>query len=244
MLALSDESLKIVDQNVRELLAGRLPPPTPAVFPRPAALKVQHTPWGDRIFLIYDPSGEAFEESRKLVKYAKFVQRSKTVLFLVDIAHLPEPGVEMQRLLNIYVMGMDALTNIRNFTRRQCLTIVYTKGDELAPLLEGYPAVLSHLREEHLRDGQASKRYFTMLQSISYHLEHFTERKLRAKQFLNFAKAHFGQVEFCVISSLGCSPEGDRLSVYPSPHRLLDPVVWILRNSMSWWERMKCWWFG
>ncbi|MCS7305545.1 MAG: hypothetical protein NZ602_10620 [Thermoguttaceae bacterium] len=244
---LSDESLRVVNQNVVELTRGQLPPATPSVFPKPAALKIQGTPWGDRIFLLYDTSGEAFMDSRRLVKYARFVGSASTMMFLQDVSAAENPALQMHELLNTYILGMGALTGISDFTKRQQLLIVYTKGDELLPLLEEYPDIVEYLRSEEEISPEGIDGYLRKLRGISKRLKDFTEEKLDAAQFVNLAKNSFASVKFCIVSSLGCSPEGDRLLVKPIPHRVLDPLVWVLaysdplRSGNSWWKRLKRW---
>lgn len=82
-MCLNKDSLKTVSDGVDALKQGKLPPPNPQTFPKPTMVHINGVPMQrDYTLLFYDAAGESFEDAEKLVKYAGFVRRARTVLFL------------------------------------------------------------------------------------------------------------------------------------------------------------------
>jgi hypothetical protein len=235
-------SLEKVRANAASLAQGKLPDPTPILFPRPAIVGFLKMPkLGDRVFLFYDTAGEAYERASTVITYAKFVARSRTVIFFSSVVDLKNYGREMHNMLSSYVQG---LMQLGGNPREQNLIVVLTKGDKLRQRLqksEEYKQIWLYLHNgtpDQL--GQRGvKSYITDMQKLSPLLKRYITDELRASDFVNFATDRFKSVEFSIISSLGSepSPEG-KMEVEVMPMRIMDPLLWVTYKSMNRLEKI------
>jgi len=239
-MGLAEEDLNTIYRNMNLFDKGELPDATPKNFPRPTMIRVEGVP-GQRncTWLCFDTGGECFEKPTQLVQYAGFVSRARSVLFLISLCDLPSPAQEMSRLLNVYVIGLQQL---EGRTEDQDLVVVYTKADELS--WDGEWGDLG----EYLARGTVDRLardsgYIGRLNWVSERLKQFTQKGLKASEFLNAARKNFKSVEFCLVSSLGAKPEGKRLSVCISPKRVLDPMLWVMEKSRPGWLQSLRRWF-
>lgn len=237
--ALNDESQVRVEENRGYLAAGDLPPPTPKNnFPIPTIVRINGVPGRkNATLLMYDTGGEDFEQATTLIQYARFVQRSRTVMFLIDLNESDDPAMKMHDLLTTYLNGMDAL---QGDTRRQHLVVVFTKADAMSDRLG------RRWRDIHdylfVRDPYAladCSSYTSRMRRISRRLEKFVKHSLEAQHFLSMAKDSFASVSFSIISALGAEPireEGGkaRLAVGATPKRVVDPLLWIMECYRRW----------
>ena len=222
-----DASLRNLRDNYEMLRRGQLPPPNQQAFQHPTIVQLYNIPkHGRRTVLFYDTAGEAFVNAAGIQEYAHFVRRASTVVFLVSIADLRNPAMEMHALLNNYI---NSMINMDAATRDQNLLVVYTKADLLAERFRGssfdFGAYLGEGDWEALRDMDG---YLCRMREGSAQLRDFTIDKLKAEGFVNLADEHFRSVHFCAVSSLGAAPGGDVMGVAPVPRRVLDPLLWVL----------------
>lgn len=233
--ALTMDTLRVVYENLRLLKNGQMPEPTQGVFPVPNIDRLHDIPkFGDRTLIMYDPKGEAFEarQDDSLQTLAGFVKHSPCALFLISLTDLitqfeSEDAVadEMDRLLQRYNVGLMGAK------RRQHLIVVYTKADLLLDQ-RGFPPEVIKCLENSGVDGISDiNKYMLEMKKNSQLLRDFTERTMKARNFLNNARKKFKSVEFCAVSSLGSQPSGDRLAERVTPRRVLDPLLWVLRKS-------------
>jgi hypothetical protein len=240
-MALNEDSLNTIYENVRMLEEGLLPNSTPKNFPRPTLLRVEDLPLlrrPDWTALFYDTGGESFEQPTQLVQFASFVRRARTAMFLISTTDLKDPAREMQRLLNTYVVGMGEL---EGDTHEQHLVVVYTKADRLPAVVPQWTTRWGDLHEYLLAGTyEALGRpggYLRRLEEVSERLGDFTAQELQSYEFLNAARAHFRSVSFAIVSALGSEPERGRMAVQVACRRILDPLLLTMRNSqVRWWE--------
>lgn len=236
-MCLTEESLEIVLKNVNMLEEGFLPESTPKNFPRPTIVRLQGIPtYPNRTLLFYDTSGEAFEKASQLVQFASFVKKAQKVLFLLSISDMEDVGMEMHNLLNTYIIGMS---DLGGKTKTQELIVVYTKADKISNYLNKFSKVIDYLREGTVDGLSNMKNYHKKMREISEELYQFTQKTIKAYEFINAAEVHFQAVHFCIISALGANPQGDRLAVTITPRRIFDPLFWLMGEPTSWWKR---WW--
>jgi hypothetical protein len=240
-MALDEDSLDTVYENVRVLEEGVLPNSTPKNFPRPTMLRVAGIPLLRRsnwTLLFYDTGGESFERPSQLVQFASFVRRARTAMLLISVTDMKDPAREMQRLLNTYVVGMGELGGD---TQEQHLVVVYTKADRLPARIPEWEQRWGDLHS-YLLDGsiEALGRphgYLRRLEHVSARLGEFTGQALQAYEFSNAARGHFRSVSFAIVSALGAEPEQGRMAVQVSSRRILDPLLLTMRNAqVRWWE--------
>ena len=232
-MALNEEALETVHEQMKMLQEGILPEATPKSFPRPTIIRVEGIPTQkNRTLLCYDTSGEAFEKATQLVQYAGFVRRAKTALFLVSIPDLEDVPTEMFKLLNTYIVGMRELGAD---TKKQHLLVVYTKADKMVARLTGeWRDLLTYLMAGSIDGLGDLEGYMKQLGRISSQLGEFTRKELLAHEFLNAVKVNFKSVEFAMTSALGAEPdEQGQLLVQIDPRRSLDPLLWMMQKSQA-----------
>ncbi len=236
--AIDEKSLDTIKENAKMLKAAHLPEMTPMNFTQPTIVRFCKMPsFGDMFFLFYDISGEAFQRSSHLIKHAKFVSRSRTVLFIISLSDLDEekekikngkPGetYTMNDLLSTYVTG---LAGLQGNTKHQHLIIVLSKADKLKAKFEKYPDIWNYLEEGGIdRLGNMKiQDHIKEMKQVSQSLKRFMKQELREGQFLNFAENRFKSVEFSIVSALGAEPDGGSLRQELLPKCILDPLLWV-----------------
>jgi hypothetical protein len=240
--ATDEKSLDTIKENISKLKRGDLPPPNPASFPIPTNVRFSNMPsLGNKFFLFYDTGGEAYTRASKLIKYAGFVRRSNTVIFLVCLEDIDYNGLKMHELLSIYTQGMIELGGN---PKDQHLLVVFSKGDLLGPRLTRWKQIRNYLaggRMENLKNIRMSN-YIMGMKIVSARLRRFAKKELNATQFINFAQDRFKSVDFSIISSLGAKPVENRLQVEMNPKRIFDPLLWVSFKSLGWLKRNMLFW--
>ncbi len=247
MFPINDASLEVVFENAASLDTGKLPPPNPKIFPEPTLLQVNSVPLtreGRATLLFYDTAGEAFLKTQDIGRYAGFVRRAETVLFLVSIPQTRKttdagsnPAHELERLLFSYIQGM---ADMNASTRDQNLIIVYTCADALLPELDEWPSIKQYILSDDWSQLTRPAQYFFEMLEISRQLERYTLEGLNARQFLSLAKDRFKSTHFSIISALGAAPDDTgKLSVKIKPRRIIDPLFWTLERALSPGKRKK-----
>lgn len=249
LFPINEQSLEVVFENASALDAGRLPPPNPKIFPEPTLLQVNGLPvtkQGRATLLFYDTAGEAFLKTQDIGRYAGFVRRAETALFLVSIPQLKAAedhtgdiaktaGGELERLLYSYIQGM---ADMNADTRNQHLIVVFTCADAMLPELDDWPAIKKYILEDDWAQLSATESYIAGMYQISEQLEKFTMDVLKARQFLALTRDRFKSVNFSIISALGAAPdEQGNLAVKIKPRRIMDPLFWTLERNLPKWEK-------
>ncbi|NIM13849.1 MAG: hypothetical protein GTO45_17535 [Candidatus Aminicenantes bacterium] len=239
--AIDEKSLETLRNNINKLKKGELPPPSPTSFPTPTIVRFSNIPGlGDRFFLFYDTSGEAYTNASRLITNARFVKRSQVVIFLISLKDLDYDGSKMHDLLSVYIQG---LTELEGNPKDQHLLVVFSKGDVLNPIMDEnsrWKEIWQYLTNGGLKslENIKIKKYIAGMKKASNILRDFTRIDLKATQFLNFAKNRFKTVEFSIISSLGANPVESRLQVEITPKRIFDPLLWVTYQSLSWFKKL------
>ncbi|MFK7846601.1 MAG: hypothetical protein AB8G77_14975 [Rhodothermales bacterium] len=240
LFPINEPSLEVVFENAKSLDAGKLPPPNPKIFPEPTLIQVNSLPiteQGRATLLFYDTAGEAFLKTQDIGRYAGFVRRAKTALFLVSIPQLrntsdpaANPASELERLLYSYIQGM---ADMDADTRDQHLIIVYTCADALLPELDEWPLIKQYILQDNWMSLTEPEDYIGQMYNISAQLESFTHDVLNASQFLSLANDRFKSVNYSIISALGAAPDDNgHLSVKIKPRRIMDPLFWTLERAL------------
>lgn len=240
--ATDERSLDTIKENIIKLKRGELPAPTPASFPTPTNARFSNIPsLGNRFFLFYDTGGESYARAGKLIKYAGFVKRSRTVIFLVSLKDINCDGAKLHELISIYVQGV---TELGGNPKDQNLLVVFSKGDLLGPRMEKWKQIKKYLSKGNLDNLKNINmgNYVMGMKLLSARLRKFTKKELNAIQFLNFANDQFKSVDFSIISSLGAKPVDNRLQVQINPKCIFDPLLWVSFKSLGWFKRTLLLW--
>ncbi len=229
--AVDEASLDTIRDNISGLKKGVLPRPSPASFPIPTNARFSNMPsLGNRFFIFYDTGGESYSRAAKLIQYASFVKRSRTIILLVSLEDIQYDGASLHELLSVYVQG---LTELGGDPKEQDLLVVYSKGDMMNQKLSGWDKIKRYLAAgslERLKNLDL-EQYVTGMKQVSVQLAKFTKKELKALQFLNFARDRFRGVNFCITSSLGSRPVENRLQVEMNPKCVFDPLIWVSYNG-------------
>lgn len=228
--AVDSDSAKTVRDNLHLLEQLKLPDSTPQNFPRPNIQLLGDLPGrNERLMVIYDASGESFQEELRIGKFAGFLKRARAVLFLVSLDDLEPPQAHsISDLLETYAQGMARL-NVK--PKEQHLIVVYTKADTQHETLRSYPLVVEHLRNPGYTELGDLRAYRRKLQSVSDALEDYTKNGLGALNFFNMTQKAFKSSVYCAVSALGKAPEGGRLKDKMTPIRVVDPLLWMLTKG-------------
>lgn len=222
-------------RDYRSLMeAGEMPAPTPPRTPHPHIYRLGQIPiYGDQQIVVYDSAGESFEHDSWFESYAHHATKARSILFLISVHDLEDSiSLGMYRLLDNYIRGMERLSTRTN---DQHLIVVYTKADTLiSNFLQSWPQIEGYLKsdtDDSLRDLQG---YYRNMATISSVLYDFTVNQLGAQNFINLAETNFKSVRYSMVSALGSQPDKNhRLMVSWQPVRVIDPLLWILKNSES-----------
>lgn len=235
-VALNEESLDIVTANAEMLERGALPPSTVKNFPRPTILQIHGVPgYPPRTLLFYDTGGEVFERAAQMVRYAGFVARARAVVFLFSIRDEEHPGLELHRLLNTYMIG---LSEIGGTPKRQKLVVVFTQADRWLPLLERYPDLHQYLVAGSVTTSNNGAPTQPGLEHMSQRIRQFALETLNAHDFVHAAESFFRGAVYCAVSALGTAPRGGRIQTRITPKRVLDPLFWLLEDSLTSWDKL------
>ena len=239
-LALNEESLDTVYTNMRLLEEGGLPLPTQRIFPQPTMVRIDGIPGlRPHTLVCYDTSGEAFERTATLTKYARYVARANSVMLFISLYDLikqssekkEKPADMLSKLLNTYKIGMASLDGD---TMAQHLIVVFSKADVLGARLAGtrWQQLSTFINSGSYESISDVRAYVAELLGNSKLLEDLICAELGAFGFVNMAKHDFASVEFCMVSALGAPPSKDNhLSMKIVPRRVLDPL--ILQSAKS-----------
>ena len=233
---LDQDSINIVKNNLGRLEQGELPQPTRRNFPKPSIHLLADMPHvKDRVLLIYDPPGEAFEHAPDIERYAHFVRNATVVQFIVSLAELEEPkGANLERLLQNYTLAMEG--KWRGNMKKQEIIVVFTKADLLLtdPKFQKYDLLVEYIQESDRAALRNPRKYMKKMKVVSDTLRQYVRDELRADAFLNMTERYFKgkkgkKATFCLTTALGRPPNADNtLSVKMQPQRAVDPLLWML----------------
>ena len=185
--------------------------------------------------LCYDASGEVFQKAAEIKEYAGFVKRAQSAMFSISISYLETNyseykrlSQEMYRLLSNYVIGMQ--NYLGTSTKNQHLVIVYTKADEI-DFVGKWQSLGNDLRQGWLESLISMNEYIKGMHRVSTKLRDFTLNELQAHDFVTLVDDDFKSVTFSMVSALGAKANR-QMSVKISPRLLLDPLLWVMENSL------------
>lgn len=237
-----DYTHKIKYSDVRNFEKSKLPKSTPENFPRPALLHLQNVPAIGDIFLsFYDTAGRVYESTDKITDMGRFVAHSDNVFFIISLNESGfgkdgyDAGFEMERLLDTYIRGV--YEKLDADLSKQEMVVLLTKADELNTLPEDLEIFLNKGScNWWITKGAADlKRRFEELDDYSKKIKKWLISE-DCGGFVNLAENNFKSVNYTLISSTGAKPVGDSLITnleYDHPKRVIDPLVFAMRNQSS-----------
>jgi hypothetical protein len=201
-------------------------------IPRPIVMRVEGIPdQSNCTLVVYDVGGVCFEKSDQLVKNASFVCRAKAIMLFISVSDLEDPPTGMQRLLSTY---LNATRELNMEIGKQHLIVVFSKADQLTPYFtRKWEDLRAYLVEGTVDILAQNDNYMERMNYVSGRLREFTEYELGAHQFADTAVKAFESVEFSLVSALGPQLDKVGLAFDIIPHRILDPLLWVMEKSLS-----------
>ena len=220
--------------------AGVTPPPM--IFP----IHFNGGRGGDKVATLtfYDTSGENFDDPMQLATYTKYLPNAKGIILLLDPLQLdsvrerlakknvplPEQNTETDLILNNVMRLIRDMNNIKGSGKIDIpIALVFTKVDVLLEHFEEIaPESALRRNSEHLRNGRFVQSDF---EEIDITMRDILGAVTEQSHILEACK-NFRRVGVFGVSSLGENPSGFfRISDKPHPHRVLDPLLWILAEN-------------
>lgn len=252
--SLDDYTHRIIYEQVPRFEQGELPDSTPVNFPNPALVQYHELPvFGDAFVAYYDTAGEVFMQVEQIARAGYFVAHSDVVLFIISIPDCDSSRLDdqMSQLLDTYLRAAEDRLNAQP-KQTQRIVVIFTKADLLLPILNENLA-------EWLREGVASWYGMNLLTRVleineaSLWIEDWLRNDMQCSRFVNMARAHFKEVRFTLVSSLGL--DDARIDAdEPKPLRVLDPFIWLLifskgapstdKPKVTFMERLMRWFGG
>ena len=213
---------------------GILPPATALGVQEPYVFLMRGLDfWGDRTLVVGDYAGENFESFDFHKETLPTIGRSRAVLMMISLSDLEKtPGRSMDELMTSYSNALlDAGHDLRR--QRRKIVVVLSKADAIRDLpleLREYLAA-DPFAQRGDSDGETVKPadYLERMAEISDTISEWLQGTEQGMRFIRLAKDLQIELRFTLVSSLGCTPdEGNRVTHF-QPHRVLDPLFWILQ---------------
>lgn len=193
--------------------------------------------------VFYDTAGENFHDAIELKKLANYVANSSGIIFLLDTFQVPHIKRQLQtKGMAISDSGIDfqgVFQQVVSLLQRQGLiklnspspipiALTFSKIDEV---------IRNNLMDDDIQDFSIRKNS-NYLQTGIYSKEELEEVTHDMRSLLTFWEEQsfiagvedtFSNTAYFGISALGATPKGGRIEDI-QPHRVLDPLVWILDN--------------
>jgi len=265
MMALDQESIRMVFERIDQLKKGLLPEATRVNFTDPCLVTKTNIAQHDTIFVAYhDIGGEVYEEMKDVEKTGKPIAKSHTLMFMISISesqyqqqyysennrHQGDNSGKLQikswqdditRLINTYFLAAHDRLGL-NPREYQNLIVVFTKADEFFDQLP--PELQSYLLDGDINKYKSlNKSLLDRIRNESKMIEQWLCNQ-QATGFVNLCRRNFKSVNFCMVSALGQSPDGNRLqgNLRPEdPKNVLDPFILALGNHIDFREKKNFW---
>ena len=189
----------------------------------------------------YDSCGTTFDSEKTVAQYNRGLPKAKGILLLIDPSQLPVVGESfaaqglpvikedisalLLRIIHL-IRAETSLTSIHNKIPIP-IAVCLTKLDMVQHLLD--PSSFVKYTSRHLREPQ-----FDRVDWDSCNLEaQSLIESWAGKELMNQIQAQFADSSFFAFSALGAQFSPDRPITHVSPHRVLDPFLWLLwRNGI------------
>jgi len=246
---LDEHGLDTVRRIQMGMDAGELPPPSQKLFPKPLLVRLVKMPILRPVTLvIYDQSGEVFDNIADIREYADYIKESPVMLFVHSISPVDDVANSLGVLLGRYALGMAALGAPK---RKQHLVVALTKADEVTFPLAHLP-LQQQLARGSLADAfvdnsrwkyrARARQYMKTVRGRSKQLEEFVAGQQGGAAFLAFCRNQFRSNSHAVSSALGERPEDGKLRAW-RPKQVLDAMLLVIDKSIPWWRRRYWrWW--
>lgn len=193
--------------------------------------------------VFYDTAGENFHDALELKKLANYVANSSGIIFLLDTFQVPhikknlrnkgitisESGIDFQGVFQqVYsLLERQGLVKL-NSPSRVPIALTFSKIDEIIrhKLMDDDIQDFSIRRNsEYLKTGVFRKEE---LEEVNHDMRSLLTL-WNEEGFIAGVEDKFSKTAYFGVSALGSTPIGGKIEEI-KPHRVLDPLVWILDN--------------
>ena len=226
---------RIKEDYIEPIIKGQLPQGTPVMFPDPLLLEIQGIPgreFKEAIFGIYDVGGEIFTKVELIKQHLpeNMLNHIDPLIFLIDLPTIVKNNDRDDNRINLELLNLVnkfsyELTGIRD-TKENDLLLYFTKADimwynktyDYGPFLKKFEYDIT------FSDGTVSDD-LEILNAHSEEIKNYLEKKYPV--FCKFLFNNFRNIFFGSLSSLGQSPQGNRISEI-KPINVFHPILWAL----------------
>lgn len=197
--------------------------------------------------VFFDTAGEDLNDEDTMSTVNKYICKSSGIIFLLDPMQIPEVRNQLDedtvsrassvdwkmatRSDDIMSRVSKLIRNDRNMKTSQKIDIpvaaVFSKFDAIVPLIPEGSTVLD-------TSPHCSEKCFDM---ADWHNVDSEIRSLLtewgAESFISQVDVNYTNYSYFAVSALGLNnnPKGDRKIERPRPHRIEDPLLWILKEN-------------
>jgi hypothetical protein len=256
-MPIDERRMADAQRKIRELLQQRhVPALTRQVFAEPLIVQLNGVPEVGRCqLLLCDTRGEVFTRVPDTREGAFYAARGEVVVWLLSLFDpiFPDdqdPAHDEQiqpwalgRLDPVSFIGAyaQAAMELNRDPKEQSLLVVLTKADMMIGAVrgsagEGLPERLRRTRSARRPIPKRVKKYILgdteswdmgALRHMSRSLERWLENDTPYRNFVRLARKEFRHVRYCVVSSLGASPDKEgKLPIAPAGRGVFAPLLW------------------
>jgi hypothetical protein len=184
--------------------------------------------------VFFDTAGEDLGSTRILGREARYIGQCAALVLLVDPLQIPavrELVGSSVRLPEQIVDPLGVLTNVTDLVRRergvaaskrlqQPLSVVFSKLDAIRGLFDHDSPVLREPSSGSRFDAVESRSIGAVLRAQLI--------EWLGPEFDDYVKANYESANYFAVSALGSQPVDGRLARDAAPHRVADPLLWVL----------------
>jgi hypothetical protein len=184
--------------------------------------------------VFFDTAGEDLGSARVLEREARYIGQCGALVLLVDPLQIPavrELVGSKVHLPEQIVDPLGILTNVTELVRRergiaaekrltQPLAVVFSKLDAIRGLFDEDSPVLREPSSGSQFDAVESRSIGGVLRAQLI--------EWLGPEFDAYVNANYEHANYFAVSALGSQPEGGRLTRDATPHRVADPLLWVL----------------
>ncbi len=233
---LDDDSHKAMYYDVDEFEKGKFPAATRAVFPRPAFILLNHTPFfNSRYISLFDTGGQLFENLELMTRKGRYFTQVNVIFFFISLNEneIKENwNLKIMKLLDRYIHVVYSRYGTKT-AKYQDIAFILTKSDQLLNL-EGEQKLPDQLTDYYTQGTiekyrQINTGLFEAIIQNSKGIEAWL-RANNCNSFINYARNHFRNISFMLTSAANDSIAGNRFAP-DGPKCILDPLLWAMHQA-------------
>ncbi len=195
--------------------------------------------------VFYDTAGENFNDKEELKKLANYIKNSSGIIFLLDTFQVPDINAALQKkgvpVPAVETTPRDVFGQMHQLFQQFSLLKKHSSKSDI-PLALTFSKIDEVIKNDLFDDDLQE---FTVRKESSYlRTRIFAEAELTEVSndmrsllnqwgeggFIADVERTFSRIAYFGVSALGSTPLGGELRQNIAPHRVMDPLLWILDN--------------